>query len=222
MQSATQRYVAVNPTNGDVWTTDRTAGLVYVYAADGTFKEVFNSGEKYASWQPLGIGFDAKGDVYVTDVSGATQLVHEFLPDGTLVRDFGADDSLGFPNGVAVDSAGNVYVSDSNNGRLLVYSSTGARIGVVERGSAADQLGMPRGIVVDDRSQVYVVDTSAQHVQVYSTLAAGQASPRYLDAFGSEGTVDGTFEFPNGIAVDGRGRVYVADWNNNRIQVWSY
>ena len=46
--------------------------------------------------------------------------------------------------------------------------------------------------------------------------------PVYLDRFGREGTVDGAFEFPNGIAVDGRGRVYVADWNNDRIQVWSY
>ena len=44
----------------------------------------------------------------------------------------------------------------------------------------------------------------------------------YLARFGREGTVDGTFEFPNGIAIDGRGRLYVTDWNNDRLQMWSY
>jgi sugar lactone lactonase YvrE len=33
---------------------------------------------------------------------------------------------------------------------------------------------------------------------------------------------DGQFEFPNGVAVDTRGRVYVADTVNDRVQVWSY
>jgi sugar lactone lactonase YvrE len=30
------------------------------------------------------------------------------------------------------------------------------------------------------------------------------------------------FRFPNAVATDARGRIYVADWDNNRIQVWSF
>ena len=37
-----------------------------------------------------------------------------------------------------------------------------------------------------------------------------------------EGVSNGTFQYPNGIAVDGRGRVYVTDGGNDRVQVWSY
>ena len=38
----------------------------------------------------------------------------------------------------------------------------------------------------------------------------------------NSGVGDGQFQYPNGIAVDGRGRVYVADSFNDRVQVWSY
>jgi DNA-binding beta-propeller fold protein YncE len=38
--------------------------------------------------------------------------------------------------------------------------------------------------------------------------------------FGSEGKEEGQFWFPNGIAVDDRGRIYVADGTNGRLQVF--
>jgi hypothetical protein len=40
--------------------------------------------------------------------------------------------------------------------------------------------------------------------------------------FGGHGVADGQFAFPMGAATDDRGRVYVADTANSRIQVWSY
>jgi sugar lactone lactonase YvrE len=30
------------------------------------------------------------------------------------------------------------------------------------------------------------------------------------------------FEYPNSVAIDARGRVYVADTFNDRVQIWSY
>ena len=39
---------------------------------------------------------------------------------------------------------------------------------------------------------------------------------------GGEGVADGQFEYPNSVAIDARGRVYVADTFNDRVQVWSY
>ncbi|HEX9043664.1 MAG TPA: SBBP repeat-containing protein [Candidatus Limnocylindrales bacterium] len=215
-------YVAVNPTNGNVYVSDRPAGALYVYAADGTFLRTFDPGPNLKGWTPMGLAFDSKGDLFVTGLGAPYMAVHEFAPDGSFVRTFGASGQMNFPNGVAVDREGNVYVSDSNNGRMLVFSPDGQQIGSVKRGSAASELGLPRGIAVDDQDRVYVADVSTQGVLLYHAQAGGSEAPKYIGTIGVQGTVDGAFQFPNAVAVDGRGHLYVADWRNNRIQMWSY
>jgi DNA-binding beta-propeller fold protein YncE len=129
---------------------------------------------------------------------------------------------MDFPNGVATDSAGYVYVADSNNGRLLTFSPGGALVAQVGRGSGQGNLGLPRGVAVDGQDRVYVVDSSGQSVFVYGAYEEGATNLEFLGTFGSYGVSNGAFSYPNGIAVDGRGRLYVADSANNRVQLWSY
>ena len=219
---AQQLYVAVNPKTGDVYATDRTAGAVFRYAADGTYKDTFSPGSGISVWQPLAIAFDADGTMYVSDAGGDFQKVHVFAPDGTWLRDLGSAGLFAFANGIGIDKAGNVYVSDSNNGRLIVFDKTGAELGRIQRGAADGDLGLPRGVVVDADGRVYVVDSTGQGVKLFRALQDGETTPAFQVRFGREGTVDGAFEFPNGIAIDGRGRVYITDWNNDRLQMWSY
>ena len=215
-------YVALNPTSGDLYVTDRPTGSIYVFSSDGVYRRTFDPGPTLVGWQPLGLSFDQRGDLFVTDVSGPYHRVHEFDQDGKLVRTIGTAGLLNFPNGVAVDGRGYIYVSDSNNGRLVVFDASGQQASVIRRGSAEGDLGIPRGTAVDGDGRVYVVDTMAQGVQVYQAYEAGERAPRFIGRFGVEGTADGGFEYPNGVAVDARGRVYVTDWRNNRVQVWSW
>ena len=126
-----------------------------------------------------------------------------------------------FRSGVAFDSAGRIYVADSNHGRVLVFDAGGRQLATIPRGAAQSDLGLPRGMVVDREGLLYVVDTSAHAVQVYRELGKDR-TPAYVGRFGEQGTGDGAFEYPNAVAVDARGRVYVTDWRNDRIQVWSF
>jgi tripartite motif-containing protein 71 len=221
-ERASQIYVAVDPKTNDVYATDRAAGRVYIYTADGTYKGILTPDPDPGAWQPLAIAFDRDGNLFVSDAGGAFQTVREVNREGKVVLTIGEQGMLNFPNGIAVDRAGDIYVTDSNNGRLMVFDAKGAKLGLVQRGPAMGELSLPRGIAIDDQDKVYVVDAVGQGVQVYREMAKDDQAPLYLNRFGREGTVDGAFEFPNGIAVDGRGRVYVADWNNDRIQIWSY
>ena len=41
-----------------------------------------------------------------------------------------------------------------------------------------------------------------------------------MGKWGTEGSGDGQFAGPNGIAVDGSGNVYVTDYSYNRVQVF--
>jgi len=215
-------YVAVNPVNGEVYVSDRPAATIYIYSADGAYLRAFDPGPDLKGWAPLGLAFDRAGDLFVTNLGAPFQAVHEFGANGAFIRTFGKADDFNFPNGVAVDSNGNVYVADSNNGRLVVFDRDGNQLGMIPRGVKAGDLGLPRGSAVDDSGRIYVADVTGQGVQIYRALATGASQPTFVGRFGEEGSQDGGFRLPNAVAVDGRSRVYIADWRNNRIQVWTY
>jgi sugar lactone lactonase YvrE len=219
---AHQLFAAVDPVTGQIWTTDRFNGTVAVYDADGKFVKVFDPGADRADWQPLGLGFDKVGDAYIADVSHGAAVIDVFGPDGKFVRSFGGSSSLDHPNGIAIADDGTVYVTDTGNGRLQVFDASGNRIGLVSRGDAVGNLGLPVGVAIDDQGRVLVADSSASQVQAYAQMVAGESGPRYINAFGEKGSGDANFSFPNGLAADGRGRVYVADWGNDRLEIWSY
>jgi len=214
-------YVTLDPTNGDVYVSDRVAGTIYIYDKDGAFQRKFEPKSAMPNWQPMGLAFDAQGNLYVSDVAGPIQQVEVFGRDGTLLRTIGEKGQFLFPNGLAVDAKGDLFVSDGNNGRLLIFDPTGHQVGVIPRGVANGELGMPRGVTLDDSNRLYVADTTGMVVQVYA-VDQTTGDPKYVGTVGAEGVGDGQFQFPNGIAVDTRARLYVADTANNRVQVWSY
>jgi DNA-binding beta-propeller fold protein YncE len=215
-------YLAVNPVTAEVYVTDRLTGAIYVYAADGTYQRTFDPGDEYTGWQPLGLSFDALGSLYVTDVSSSPQRILVFDPSGAYVKTLGTAVGLSFPNGVAADSAGNVYVTDGNNGRLIVLGPDDQVLAQIGRGVGDGNLGLPRGVAIDGQDRVYVGDATGQGVFVYGTLKPGETHLQYLGFFGGEGASNGQFLFPTGVNLDARGRVYVADSGNDRVQVWSY
>lgn len=270
-------WLAIDPITSQLYVSDRPAGEVYVFDQDGGYMHSFALAVPIGGWQPIGLAFDAAGNLYVADLAAARARVEKFDRSGNLVQTFGEADRLSFPNGVAVDKAGNVIVADSNNGRLLAYRPDGTALAQVGRGVGVGELGMPRGLAIDGRGRIYVGDTTAQGVLVFG-LAVGQTatdqpapgshsgpipvgyfggrtyvrgataqalpappggtsppsaesgSPAqatgaifdYLGFIGGPGVEDGRFTFPNGVAADGRGRIYVSDTGNNRIQIWSY
>lgn len=215
-------YVALDPLTGEIYVSDRPAASIYVFSADGTYLRDFEPGPGLAGWAPLGVAFAADGDLFVTNVGAPYESVLQFGRDGSLVRTYGSEGELNFPNGVSVDANGAVYVSDSNNGRLVIFDQDGNKLGVVRRGVSIGDLGLPRGSAIDDAGRVFVADISQQGIQAYKVLATGEQQPKFIGGFGEAGTADGSFQRPNAVAVDDRGRVYIADWRNNRIQVWSY
>jgi sugar lactone lactonase YvrE len=66
------------------------------------------------------------------------------------------------------------------------------------------------------------VDTANQDIKVFTPGDTPTALPTFAFSVGQEGTDEGNFEYPNGIAVDSRERLYITDRENNRLQVWSF
>jgi len=215
-------WVAIDPLTSEVYVSDRPTGEIYIYNRDGAYQRTLTLAKPIGGWQPVGIAFDKDGLLYVVDLAGAYPRVEVIDRTANVVRTLGETSLMSFPNGVAVDKDGNVYVADSNNGRLLVFDPAGGIRAQVGRGSGQGNLGLPRGVAVDGGGKVYVGDATGQGLFVFRAPTAGSQRLDFIGFVGGQGVADGKFSFPNGVAVDGRGRVYVADTVNDRIQVWSY
>lgn len=61
--------------------------------------------------------------------------------------------------------------------------------------------------------QVIVGDSGNHRVQVFDKYG------RFLYKFGTEGSIDGQFKYPRGVATDQHGNIIVGDSGNNRVQV---
>jgi sugar lactone lactonase YvrE len=215
-------YAAVDPRTSEVYVSDRLSGTIYIYDEDGAFQRELVLPEPRPGWQPMGMTFDADGNLYVTDFSGPFQKVLVIDRDLRVVRTLGEGLNLNFPNGIAVAKDGTIYVTDSNNGRLVTFDADGKGTVRIGRGAGQGNLGLPRGLAIDESDRIFTVDTTAQGVLIYRTPSADDQQVGYLGSFGVQGIADGQFGFPSGIALDSRGRVYVADTFNNRVQIWSY
>ena len=91
------------------------------------------------------------------------------------------------------------------------------RVGVP--GVAANRLDCPFGLALDVSNTLYISDQDNNRVQKWlvgapsGTTIAGQSG-------GISGTTSSDLNTPSGILVDSSGNIYVADTNNNRIQLW--
>jgi tripartite motif-containing protein 71 len=212
----------VDPLTSEVYVSDRLAGAIYVYDRDGAYQRELTLAVPRPDWQPLGLAFDKAGNLYVTDLSGPYQKVLVIDRTAQVIRTLGENEKLSFPNGVAVGGDGIVYVTDSNNGRLLAFGTDGQIRAQVGRGAGQGNLGLPRGLAVDGSGRVFVADATGQGIFIYRAPSGDGRSLDFLGYVGGEGVADGQFEYPNSVAVDARGRVYVADTFNDRVQIWSY
>jgi len=214
-------YAATGPA-GEIYVSDRQTATIQVYSPEGALLREVGSPFGADNWQPIGLGFDTAGNVYVTDVTPGRHRVVVLDPAGRLLRQFGTEGSepgeFSFPNDVVIDDVGQVYVADSNNARVQVFDPSGNLVTVLS-GSAAGGLALPRGLAIDgQRHLLFVVDTLGQAVAMFD-LSRG--APAFAGQIGPGGDAAG-FEYPNGIALDGQGRLYVTDREHDRVQIWSY
>ena len=191
---------------------------------------------------PQGVAVDNAGNLYVADTVGST--IRKVTPLGTNwvvttlagrfdIYDFrngtGTDAWFHLPSSVAVDSAGNVYVADTINhiirkvtpaGVVTTFVGGAGAVGSVDGTGTAARFYAPTGVAVDSADNVYVADT-------YNNTIRKITPARVVTTLGGMpdniGTANGTgsaarFSNPAGLAVDGDGNVYVADFYFNTIR----
>ena len=108
----------------------------------------------------------------------------------------------------------------SSTGLISTFAGTGTG-GFSGDGSAATSatLNYPRGVAVDSSANVYIADWLNARIRkvtvstgIITTIAGGGAS-----GDGSAAT-SASLNFPQGVALDSSGNVYIADYSNHRVR----
>ncbi len=150
--------------------------------------------------------------------------------------------SLCYPTGLAVDPSGNLYVADSLNGRVVRFptpfqncpgsscASEQADLVLGQSGFTGlknplpnqSVMAFPYGLVFDATNGLLVSDRSANRVLLFAkdSLTNGAAATKVIGQLDFISTGSSTLNQPCHIAEDSNARVYVADYQNNRILIF--
>jgi len=181
----------------------------------------------------IDVAVDAAGNVWATD---SACHVLKFDASGQYLSQLfgnyncgeGNDQFLWTPTGLAFDTAGRLHVSDTYNHRIQVLQRDGTYVTTigVTGASGVDNahFSEPRHITIDANNRLYVADDANHRVQVFDVSAAPAITYlATLGAPGAPGNDQAHFNRPFGVATDiGRNRIYVADRDNLRVQVFDY
>ncbi len=186
------------------------------------------------SWgSTAAVDVDSNDHIWVAERCGTNSCagsnlspILEFDPSGKLLRSFGAGMFV-FPHGIGVDKEGNVWVTDgdgkdgkghqvfkfSPDGRVLM---TLGKAGVA--GDGPDTFNRPSDVIVAPNGDIFVADGHGGDSN--ARIVKFSKDGKFIKSWGKKGIAPGEFDTPHGLAFDSKGRLFVADRNNNRIQIF--
>jgi hypothetical protein len=168
--------------------------------------------------RPYGVYVIGDGSIYLTEGYGSRliKLNAAGVPLWTVGQAGNpgmwtlANDRFDGPVDVAVDGDGYVYVADMYNGRVQVFDSDG------NYSSTLGDFGYPAGVDIAPNGNLLVADSYDSVVYI---LDMG-SYVGVLGQSGVPGSGNNQFDGPMDAVVDSSGNIYVADANNNRVQVF--
>lgn len=190
-----------------------------------------------------GVDIGPDGHVWAYDRCGANTCVGSNLAPilkfdrstGKVLKSFGAG-MFNFPHGLHVDRQGNVWVTDgqgnkegtkghqvfklSPDGKVLM---TLGKAGVA--GNGHDTFNEPNDVITAPNGDIFVSDGHSGQSDNPPPNANGRIvkftkDGKYIKEWGKIGTAPGEFRTPHAMAFDSRGRLFVADRGNHRLQIF--
>ncbi len=169
-------------------------------------------------FSPYRIAIDSKGNAYISGYffPGVLFLNSEFKLVGIISpEEEGAKAKI---NNVIVDGSDRIYLVSEETSRVYVYDQNRKFIFKFgEKGGSSGKLSRPKAVGIDDeRGIMYVVDYMRHSILVYDKKG------EYMFEFGGMGWREGWFQHPIDLSIAKDGKVVVADFFNNRVQVFQH
>jgi len=202
--------------------------------------QVINSLTAGAFW---GLTVDGQGNVFFPSFTSGHQIKKR-APDGTVtlvagtgVQGYSGDGGpataarLNNPYGMDVDGQGNLFFADYGNNRIRKVSPAGIITTVAGNGAygfsgdggpaTSAMLAIPHGVTVDGQGTLFIADTDNSRVRKVSPdgiirTIAGTGTQFYCGDGGP--ATSACVGWPDKVAVDPQGNVFIPDFLNHRIR----
>ena len=227
---------------------DPHTGIMSTIAGTGQAKWSGDHGPaiRAALNEPVALALDGRRALYIADQSN-NRIRAIDLASGEMTTAVGtgesgyngdgapgADTALAGPSGLAVDQEGNVYVADTFSSRIRKWDRQTGVIDAVVGGTGPFQLrpgenesspnlSRPYAIALHPDGRLFMTDNDNHVIRVWNlrtqamSLFAGNGEAGCAGDGGNP--VQGSLNYPFGVALDFRGHVYIADTFNHRIRV---
>ena len=172
----------------------------------------------------------------------ANPPILEFDPSGKLLKSLGVG-LFAYPHGFTIDADGSLWVTDVNDQETILGMSARNADGVIMgqevlklsaegkvlmmlgkpgvAGTGPDAFDRPTSVAVAPDGDIFVSDGHAPNKFGTARVVKFSKEGHFIKAWGHKGSAPGEFDEPHDIFVGGsRGRVYVADRRNSRVQVF--
>jgi len=173
---------------------------------------------------PASIAFDAKGHMYV--LTRGPQAFVEYDENGKFVRIFG--EGFRRTHGLKIDRDGNLWVTDvgahivvkmNPKGETLLTIGTKGEAGEWDEATGSHKLNEPNEVAIARNGDVFIVQGHTPGKGDPRVLKF-DASGKFIKSWGGYGTEPGKFNVAHGVTFDAKGQLWVADRENERIQIF--
>jgi sugar lactone lactonase YvrE len=211
---------AQRPTNPALMVPQDAPALDYVAVADPI---PLPEGTKIGA--PASIAFDSKGHMFV--LNRGPQALVEFDENGKFLRVFG-DGLFRRTHGLKIDREDNLWVTDvgahivvkmNPKGEILLTIGTKGEAGVWDEATQSHHLNEPNEVAIGRNGDVFVVQGHTPGKGDPRVLKF-DASGKFIKSWGGLGTEPGKFNVAHGVTFDAKGQLWVADRENERIQIF--
>jgi DNA-binding beta-propeller fold protein YncE len=221
-----------------------TARRIHVAAADiqptNSLPDPYRTIENWAklpegrAWgSTAGVTVDRKGNIWVAERCAANSCagsnlapILEFDPSGKLLTSFGAGMFI-FPHGITADRDGNIWVTDGDGKdgkghQVFKFSPKGkvlltlGKAGVA--GDGEDTFNKPSAVAIAANGDIFVADGHGGNSN--ARIVKFSKDGKFIMTWGTKGSAPGELNIPHALAFDSKGRLFVADRGNNRIQIF--